>query len=63
MEIPKTMIVERVRSRGGPEMADEADKELAEKLDPDADAELLQKYGLDPEELREEFRGQSPAAS
>jgi hypothetical protein len=62
MEIPKTMIVERVRSRGGPEMAERADKELPEKIDPDSDAELLSKYGLDPDELREDFGGQSPAA-
>lgn len=48
MEIPKTMIVERIRSRGGPEMADRADRELPEKLGPD--------------ELRDEFRGQSPVA-
>ena len=62
MEIPKTMIVERIRSRGGPEMANRADRELPEKLDPDSDASLLQKYGLDPKELRDEFRGQSPTA-
>jgi hypothetical protein len=27
VEIPKTMIVERIRSRGSPEMADRADRE------------------------------------
>lgn len=62
MEIPKAMIVERIRSQGGPEIAEGADEELPEKLDPESDAELLRKYGLDPDELREEFRGQSPAA-
>jgi hypothetical protein len=63
LEIPKAMIVERIRSRGGPGMAERADRELPEKLDPDSDADLLQKYGLDPDELRDEFRGQSPAAT
>jgi hypothetical protein len=62
VEIPKTMIVERIRSRGGPEMADRADRELPEKLDPDSDADMLREYGLDPDELRDEFRGQSPVA-
>lgn len=56
------MIVERIRGRGGPEMADKADRELPEKLDPDSDADLLREYGLDPGELRDEFRGQSPVA-
>jgi hypothetical protein len=62
VEIPKTMIVERIRSRGGPEMSDRADRKLPEKLDPDSDADLLREYGLDPDELRDEFRGQSPVA-
>jgi hypothetical protein len=62
VEIPKAMIVERIRGRGSPEMADKADRELPEKLDPDSDADLLREYGLDPGELRDEFRGQSPVA-
>jgi hypothetical protein len=39
-----------------------ADRELPEKLDPDSDADLLRGYGLDPDELRDEFGGQSPVA-
>jgi hypothetical protein len=62
VEIPKAMIVERIRGRAGPEMADKAHRELPEKLDPDSDADLLREYGLDPGELRDEFRGQSPVA-
>jgi hypothetical protein len=63
MDVPKSMVVERIRGRSGTEMADRADKELPEKIDLDADAELLSKYDIDPEELREEFRGQAPAAT
>lgn len=48
MEIPKAMVVERVRSRSG--------------VDLDSDAELLRGLDLDPDELRDEFRGQSPNA-
>ena len=62
MEIPKAMIIEQIRSRGSYEMANRADRELPEKLDPDSDADLLREYGLDPDELRDEFRGQSPEA-
>ena len=47
-EIPKAMIVERIRSQQGAQKANEADKELPDKVDTDTDAELLQKYGLDP---------------
>jgi hypothetical protein len=43
-------------------MADRADRELPEKLNPDSDGDLLREYGLDPDELRDEFRGQSPVA-
>ena len=63
MEIPKAMIVERIRSREGAEKANEADKELPDKVDSENDAGLLEKYGIRPNELREDFRGQSPTAT
>lgn len=61
MEIPKAMIIEKIRSRNGAEKAQEADRELPDKVDLDSDTELLQRYDLDPNELRDEFEGQSPA--
>ena len=63
VEIPKAMIVEKLRSREGSEAAERADDELPDKVDLDTDGELLQKYDLDPDELRDEFEGQSPAAT
>lgn len=62
MEIPKAMIVEQIRSRSGAEKAQEADRELPDKLDTETDAELFSKYDLDPGEMQETFRGQSPTA-
>lgn len=62
MEIPKAMLVEQIRSRSGVEKAQEADKELPDKLDTETEAELFSKYDLDPAEMREKFRGQSPTA-
>ena len=62
VEIPKAVIVERIRSRSGAEKANQADDELPDKLDSENDAELLRKYDLDPEELRDDFRGQPPTA-
>ena len=64
VEVPKITIVERIRSRSGPEAADSANDELPEKLDldSDSDARLLRRYDIEPDELREEFGGGSPSA-
>ncbi len=62
-EIPKAMVVERIKSRSGAERANEADKELPDKIDTDTDAEILRKYDLDPQELIDAFGGGSPAAT
>ncbi len=62
MEIPKAMIVERIRGASGAERAQEADGELPDKVDTETDAELLSKYDIDPSELQETFKGQSPTA-
>jgi hypothetical protein len=59
-EIPKAMIVERIRSQQGAKKANEADKELPDKVDTDTDAELLQRYGLDPDEVAD-LLGGNPA--
>lgn len=59
-EIPKAMIIERIRSQEGTRKANEADKELPDKVDTDTDAELLQKYGLDPREVAD-LLGGNPA--
>lgn len=60
MEIPKAMIVERIRNNSGAEKANEADKELPDKIDTETDANLLAKYGLSPQDLNDDFEGQSP---
>ena len=60
VEIPKAMIVEKIRSRSGAEKANEADRELPDKVDTEADANLLAKYDLSPGDLTEDFEGQSP---
>lgn len=63
VEIPKATIIERIRSRGGPEAADSANEELPDRLDLDSeqDAGLLRRYDIDPDGLREEFGGGSPS--
>ena len=63
VEIPKAVIVERIRIRSGPEAAGTAGDELPDRLDLDSDqdARLLRRYDLEPDELREEFGGGSPS--
>ena len=61
MQIPKAMLVERLRSESGHEATERADKELPDKVDLQNDAETLKGLGLDPEKLAEDFRGQAPA--
>ncbi len=60
MNIPREMIVEQVRFRGDAEATARAEQELPEKIDPERDAELLRRFGLDPAALVEDFSGQSP---
>jgi hypothetical protein len=62
MEIPKSMVIERIRSKSGADRANEADNELPDKVDTENDAGLLEKYGLTPDELNDALRGQSPNA-
>ena len=63
VEIPKAALVERIRIRSGLEAADSANDELPDKLDldSDADASLLRRYDIEPDQLREEFSGGSPS--
>ena len=51
MEIPKEKNLELLRERGEHEKAGQADKELPDKVEPDRDAGLLSKFGIDPKDL------------
>jgi hypothetical protein len=51
VEIPKDQILQLLRSRGEDQKADQAQGELPDKVDPDKHADLLQKLGINPQEL------------
>ena len=51
MEIPKDKILELLRQRGEPDKADQADRELPDKVDTEQHGDLLSRFGLDPQEL------------
>jgi hypothetical protein len=61
MQIPKGMVVERIRTSVGAEAAERAHAELPEKVDTERDAELLQTFDLDPQQLADGLGGQAPA--
>ena len=60
MNIPKELVVERVRARGDAGVTERAERELPDKVDTDRDAELLRGFDVDPAELVELFGGQAP---
>ena len=61
MLVPKTMVVEQLRSRGDTAGAERADRELGEKVDTEADAALLAELQVDAAKLADDFDEQSPA--
>lgn len=59
MPIDKQRILDLLQEQGSTENADQADSELPDEVDPDTHAELLRKYGLDPEDVRRKARDEA----
>ena len=51
MEIPKEQILGLLRDRGQHDQVDQADRELPDNVDPEQHADLLSKFGIDPQDL------------
>jgi hypothetical protein len=51
MEIPKAKILELIRQRGDEGQAAQADQELPDQVDPEQHSGLLEKFGINPQEL------------
>jgi hypothetical protein len=60
MEIPKDKVLELIRDRVGGEKADQASKELPDRVDPDKHSDLLAKFGIDPQDLLGKLGGGIP---
>jgi hypothetical protein len=60
MEIPREMVVEHIRSHGDYEQAEQAERELPEKVDPERDRDVLTRFGVDAAAF--DFGGHSPEA-
>jgi hypothetical protein len=55
LQLDKNMILDLLRERGQQDQASQAEQELPDQVDTDKDAGLLQKFGLDPQELLQKF--------
>jgi hypothetical protein len=57
MQIDKGTILDLLRERGQQDQASQAEQDLPDQVDTDRDAGLLQRFGLDPQELLQRFMG------
>jgi hypothetical protein len=57
VQLDKNMILDLLRERGQQDQASQAEQELPQQVDTDQHAGLLQKFGLDPQELIGKFMG------
>ena len=60
MEIPKDKILDLLKQQGKQDQAQQAEQELPDQVDTDRDAGLLQKFGLDPQDLLGKLGGNLP---
>jgi len=51
VEIPKDKIRDQLRQRGDHDKAGQAESELPDQVDTERDAGLLEKFGVDPQDL------------
>jgi 3-polyprenyl-4-hydroxybenzoate decarboxylase len=51
MEIPKEKILDLLKQRAENDKAEQANQELPDKVDPDRDRGILEKLGIDPQDL------------
>jgi len=57
MEFDKSQILDLLRSQGDGDKADQAERELPDRVDPEQHAGLLSKFGLSPQELMGKLGG------
>ena len=60
MQIPKDKILDLLHEQGKGDQVDQAKQELPEQVDTDEHSDLLQKFGLNPQELLGKLGGDIP---
>ncbi len=51
MEIPKDKVLDLIKDQGKSDQVDQAKQELPDQVDPERDSGLLQKFGLEPQDV------------
>ena len=57
MQIDKSQILDLLRGNGDQQKAEQADRELPEQVDTERDQGMLEKFGLNPQDLISKFTG------
>jgi hypothetical protein len=57
MQIDKQTIIDLLRQRGQEDQAQQADSELPDQVDHERDAGLLEKFGINPQDLLGKITG------
>ena len=57
MEFDKSQIIELLKSQGDNDKAEQADKQLPDRVDPEQHAGLLSKLGVNPQDLLAKLGG------
>jgi hypothetical protein len=57
VQIDKNTVLDLLRERGQQDQASQAEQELPDQVDTDRDQGLLQRFGVDPQELLQRFTG------
>lgn len=57
MQIDKQQIIDMLKSRGDNDKAQQAEGELPEKVDPEQDKGMLEKFGINPQDLMGKLPG------
>jgi uncharacterized protein YidB (DUF937 family) len=60
MQIPKDKVLEMLQQHGKGDQVDQAKQELPDQVDTDQHADLLQKFGLDPQDVLSKLGGDIP---
>ena len=60
MEIPKDKVLDLLSEQGKDDQVDQAQQELPDQVDPEQHGDLLQKFGLDPQDLIGKLGGGVP---
>ncbi len=60
MEIPKDKVLDMLKQQGKGDQVEQANQELPDKVDPERDSGLLEKFGLKPQDLLSKLGGGIP---